>query len=458
MSSREKQIVVLGAGLAGLTAAAYAKRHGVRCRVFEASSALAGLAASSRDENGFTCDVGAHIITNRLAASVGFSARCEPCPGYGESVWLRRRFASYPFGLAARPKYALSAIAARLSGVFDRSEPQSAAQWFRRSFGKGLADQVALPLLEAWSGVPAEQLAPAVGDKMPCSVLRTMYLRAMGRLTGRAISIGYSRTLPENPAVVHVYPSDGIGAMCHHMAAPLTEMISLESPVECIYVDNGRVTGVRANDRDHHADAVISTAPVHVLPRLLQGDHNLGPLAAFRYRPMTFINLMMTGRGLLPNAVVWTPENHFPFFRATETPLQTPSVAPEGKTIIAVDIGCDVGDEYWRMDDEPLSDRCLSALEELIPDARARYLGCRVVRTKLAYPVFDLSYEPARAAFARSTGIQGLASVGRNGEFDHLLMEDVYWRTRYQMRSVLRSLERGSHACASFASCETVMS
>jgi len=42
--------------------------------------------------------------------------------------------------------------------------------------------------------------------------------------------------------------------------------------------------------------------------------------------------------------------------------------------------------------------------------------------------------------FQRDTGVQGLVSVGRNGEFDHLLMEDVYWRTVRRIRRLAEEL------------------
>jgi hypothetical protein len=61
------------------------------------------------------------------------------------------------------------------------------------------------------------------------------------------------------------------------------------------------------------------------------------------------------------------------------------------------------------------------------------------VRTKIAYPVFRLDYEPARQALEESTGIDGLLSIGRNGEFAHVLMEDVYWRTLRKTRRWLRT-------------------
>jgi hypothetical protein len=64
-------------------------------------------------------------------------------------------------------------------------------------------------------------------------------------------------------------------------------------------------------------------------------------------------------------------------------------------------------------------------------------MGCRVLRTPFAYPVFLNKYEDDRKRFQQSTGIESLYSIGRNGEFDHLLTEDVFWRTEAKMKSIL---------------------
>jgi protoporphyrinogen/coproporphyrinogen III oxidase len=227
-----------------------------------------------------------------------------------------------------------------------------------------------------------------------------------------------------------------LGVLCERMASDAGGVIELESPVEGIYVENERAVGVRVNGQDVAAAAVISTAPVHVLPKLIKGSDRLNYLAHFRYRPMVFVNLRLQGRGLLPEVVTWTPETQFPFFRLTETPLSMPWLAPEGKTLITVDIGCQVGDAIWTMPDEALGEYCLEPLAALIPDVRQRYLGCRVLKTPIAYPVFAQQYEEDRQRFERSTEIDGLCSVGRNGEFCHIFMEDVYWRCLRKARQV----------------------
>lgn len=419
--------VVVGAGLAGLVAARELTRRGVECEIFEASPNIGGLAASHRDADGFAYDVGAHFVTNRLAAAIGVGGRCRTVAHYGEAVWLDDRTYSYPLGLLTSPRYASSAAKTLLRR--EQADPVTAREWFQRSYGAALADEIALPLVEAWSGAPADELAASVGGNIPSSIAHTLFLRAAGRVSRRAVALGYSHEAPETPGVFHVYPDDGVAVMCDALLDASDASVHVSTPVEAIVTDGGRVVGVRTAAGEVEADLVVSTAPVNVLPRIVEGTSALDDLAAFRYRPMTFVNLLLDGRGLLPEVVVWTPEGKFPFFRLTEGPLSMPLQAPQGKTIITADIGCEVGDEIWTSSDDLLGETCLAALADLVPDIGSRHLGTRVTRTPYAYPVYLLDYETRRREFTESTGIEGLLSIGRNGEFAHILMEDVYWRT-----------------------------
>jgi protoporphyrinogen/coproporphyrinogen III oxidase len=438
IGATQHPVAIVGGGLAGLTAAAYLRRHGVPVRLYEAGPRLAGLAQSFQDEDGFTYDFGAHFITNRLAAALGIGALCRDVRQYGESVLLKGRASSYPLGLLRNFRFTGSAVASRLR--WSRRPVQSAADWFSTKYGPALADKVANPLTEAWSGLPASELSPAVADSIPGSIAETLLLKAMGRLTRRAVAIGYSREVPASSHVWHVYPEGGLGLLCNHLARELNDIIELQSPVEAIEVENNRAVAVRVNGRRHEAAAVVSTAPCHILAKLVQGTNALKYLERFRYRPMVFVNLRLQGRGLLPDVVLWTPEKQFPFFRLTETPMCMPWLAPEGKTLVTVDIGCEVGDAFWAMPDEQLGEYCVKYLEAVIPDVRQRYLGCRVLRTPVAYPVFARQYESDRRRFAVSTEVEGLYCVGRNAQFAHIFMEDVYWRTLNEMRRLRHHL------------------
>ncbi len=438
--TKRKPVAIIGGGIAGLTAALALRRRGVAVCLYEAGKKLAGLAASFHDEDGFTYDFGAHFITNRLAAAIGIGAQCRNVRHYGETVLLDGRAYSYPVGLLRIPRFSLSGLASRIKAVRSSSKPQSAAEWFEAEYGNALANEVAIPLIEAWSGAPASELAPSVGDKIAGGIGHTLALKLAGHLTRRAVASGYCREQPESIHVWHVYPEGGVSLLCEQIADGLQDAVHLESPVEGIIVESQRVAAIRVNGREHEVSAVMSTVPVHVLAKLVEGTTTVQHLARFHYRPMVFVNMRFSGRNLLPDVVTWTPEKHLPFFRLTETPRSMPWLAPPDKTLVTVDIGCEVGDEVWKMADEQLGEFCLEDLRSIIPDAQRRYLGCKALRTPIAYPVFLNEYEQDRLAFERSTEIDGLYSIGRNGEFAHVLMEDVYWRTLKKVRQLLASL------------------
>jgi len=338
------------------------------------------------------------------------------------------------------PRYALGGAWARVEVLLRPGPKASAADWFRAAYGRALADEVAIPLVEAWSGAPADALAASVGDKIPSSLVGTLALKVAARLTRRAVAIGYCRELRQGPHVWHTYPEGGVEVLCRRLAEDLEDEIRTSARVERIVVESGRVCAVQVKGEKIPVAAAVSTAPVSVLAKLVSGTEAVKPFARFRYRPMVFVNLRMEGRGLIPDVVTWIPERSFPFFRITEGPLSMPWLAPPGKTLLTVDIGCEVGDPLWSTPDEHLAKLCLEHLRPLVNDASARYLGARVLRTPIAYPIFLREYEEDRLRWQRTTGVAGLVSVGRNGEFDHLLMEDVYWRTVRRVRRLASDL------------------
>lgn len=436
-------VAIVGAGIAGVTAAAFLRRHGVAVKLYESSTRIAGLAASFKDAEGFTNDFGAHFITNRLAAAIGVADRCRDVRHYGEAVLVRGKTYSYPAGMLANPRFVASGIAARLKRSHP-GRPGSVAQWFRANYGQALADDVAIPLVEAWSGASADSLAASVAsEKLRNGALRSLWLKTAAVITRRAVTNGYSHEMPESVKVWHVYPEGGVSILVERLAAELQDAIALESPVEKIVVESGRAVAVRVRGREEEVSAVVSTAPCHVLPRIVTGTDSLQHLGRFRFRPMIFVNLRLRGRGLLPDTVLWTPEQQFPFFRITETTNSMPWLAPSGKCLLTVDLGCETTDPLWTAPEDQLTQLCLEHLQPIIPDVRQRFLGAQVLRTPIAYPVFLQEYEAHRLQLKESTGIAGLYSIGRNGEFAHILMEDVYWRTHARMRQLMREVELG---------------
>ncbi len=436
--SEKPPVAIVGGGLAGLVASRELQARGIPVQLFEASEQLGGLARTVRDETGFSFDFGAHFITNRLARELGGEDLCELVPRYGESVVTPNGTYSYPFGFARSPAFVSSMVRSRLR---PSSPPSNAAEGVSALYGSRMAQDIAIPLLEGWSGMPADSLAPAVIEKMDEGLLKTFWLKAVGRVKRRAVTIGYTREKPSSAAVWHVYPTEGVGSLIQRLATQVGEdVIKLSSPVEKIHVQNERVRAISVNGEEVEVAAAMSTAPVHILSRLVEGTTTLDYLARFRYRPMVFVNLLLEGRGYIPNVVAWYTDPDLPFFRLTETPLSMPWLAPDNKTTLMADFTADVGDETWTMDDDTLAKTTLEAIERFVPGIRDRYIGCRVLRTPLAYPLFLNEYEEDRQRFAQGTGVSGLYGIGRNGEFAHILMEDVYWRTKKKVEQLAAEL------------------
>jgi len=435
---KTKPIAIIGGGIAGLTAAHYLKQKNIPFILFEAGDRIAGLAMSFKDKDGFSNDFGAHFITNRLAKAIGVEQECKTVKYYGESVWINGKSYRYPFGLIAIPRMSLSFLKSKLKLNKKKTSPESIAELFRNTYGESLANEIALPLIEAWSGVPAHKLSPAIGKSLPKSILNTLYLKLASKITGRAVACGYNREKPEIPSVWHVYPNRGVSRLCSKLAEDLDDSIRLQSPVQEILVENEKAVAIMVKDELIDVSAVISTAPANILSKMVKGTNALQGIANFRFRAMLFVNIRFNERNLLPDTVVWFPEHKFPFFRLTEVTRSMPWLAPEGKSIVTVDIGCEKNDQYWNMENEKLINLCLENLKSIVPDAENKFIGATVLRTPYAYPIFLIEYEKERREFEKSTKIENLLSIGRNGEFAHRFMEDIYWRTRQKVADLIK--------------------
>lgn len=245
----ERPIIVLGAGIAGLTAANDLHRRAYPVQVYEAGQAIAGMAQSFTDKSGVKYDFGAHLITNRLAAALGVVERCYTITHYDETVFIAGKTYGFPFGLLRSPKFVGSALGARLTSL-GRPTPVTAADWYRSKYGKRMADDVAIPLVEAWSGVSADQLSSAViPPHVDRGLLNVLWLKVASWASGRAVANGFSREKAESPSVWHVYPRNGVVELCQQLAVGLEDKIALNTRVESIVVDSDRVQGARAPKR-----------------------------------------------------------------------------------------------------------------------------------------------------------------------------------------------------------------
>ena len=93
-------------------------------------------------------------------------------------------------------------------------------------------------------------------------------------------------------------------------------------------------------------------------------------------------------------------------------------LAPEGKTGICLEVGCNVGDELWNATDEELVEKSMPDLLDLGLLEREQIEDFFVIREANAYPIYDVGYK-ARIGelidWLEGSGF--IATAGRQGRF-----------------------------------------
>lgn len=427
------RVAVLGAGFSGLCVAHRLQRAGLEVRLFEADRRWGGL-AQTFERDGFRYDFGPHYITNRLATNLGLLDRCVHVP-YAESLYLGGRWYAFPFGLVRNPLYAAGAALGMLRSSQARAKCRNAADFFRVCYGGALADQVLCPLVAKWSGVAARDLSVDFVDRVPPPSVGVLARKLLGVVTRRSI-----QTMPNQGIVYHVIPRDGIQAVSDVLARDLGERIRLGAPVKRVRVERGAVACVEAGDESYACDAVVSTLPAPVLPRLIEGAPDLEPLTQLRFRPVVLGFLEVDRPRVLDRLLTWFPEPEWLFYRLSEQKIADPASAPAGRTLLTVEIACNEDDFAWTATQDQLRERLVEQIAGIFKLPREVFGGFESRRTRFGYPMYDLHTDHARRTLeveACGGGIEGMFLVGRSGSFRYILLEEAHTRAGAMAEKIL---------------------
>lgn len=260
-------VVIVGAGLAGLTCARRLHQQNIPVRVLEASDDVGGRVRSDRMD-GYILDRGFQVLFDAYPAvrrNIDLAAldlqRFDP----GAIIYQHGRHTVLTDPLRDRHwRDVVQAIGSTALPLIDKLRTLRLA-------------------LQLYSSLEAQKLEPDTESSIA-------YLRDQG-LSERAIDAFYRpffagilllRDLSTTAAAFRYYlrmlatghtvvPAAGMGAITQQLAAPLTQadMIRCDAPVAALLKDGDRVTGVRLESgEDVEADAVVLATEAPIAARL----------------------------------------------------------------------------------------------------------------------------------------------------------------------------------------------
>ena len=235
------------------------------------------------------------------------------------------------------------------------------------------------------------------------------------------------------------YVRGGAQTLVGHLAAQATEAgASLDTgrPVEGFDLDiAGRVAAARIHNGPGgpaeavRGDVYLSTAPLPVLlGDLLPATPQLAPARAaaegLRYLDMIFVFVIVGRPVITGDNWLYFPEREFIFNRGYEAKSFDPSMVPDDRSVLCLEITVRPGDPLNGESDEAIA-REATAQAAATGIFREDEVVERVVyRIPFAYPIYSTDYrERLATALDGVRRLGNLITLGRQGLFNHNNMD-----------------------------------
>lgn len=427
----EKSIIIIGGGIAGLSAGCYGQMNGYRTKIFELHDKPGGV-CTAWERKGYTIDGCIHWLVGTNPANEFYHIWKELGALPGQTIVDHECYLRIE-GKGGKV-FNVYADLDRLERHMKELAPEDKNVIEEFIKGARACTHVKMPVDKA-----AELYSPIDGLKLMFKMMPFLrIMRKWGKTSTlafsrrfkntfmrQAFSIGFSGDLSEDFPMLFMLMTLAwldqkaagytIGGSLEFSRAierrylALGGEISYKSPVAKILVKNDKAVGVRlADGTEHRSDIVISAADGHAtIFGMLGGKYIDAKIRGYYEKPRLFPPLVYVGLGVrrtfddMPSSVAGTS---FPLDKPVTVAGKKherlgvhiynfdPSLAPKGKTALKVMFNTDY--DYWKRlrgdlrrykaEKEQIADQVVAALDQRFPGLAAK-VEMRDVATPLTW-------------------------------------------------------------------------
>ena len=415
--------VVVGAGVAGLSAAWQLAREGWDITVVELEDTVGGLARSFYYDN-FIFDIGPHRFHTDDQVVIEFIEEVlgddKIIIDRASGVFFDGRYLDWPLAFSSIFKMPLRVMLGASFDLFFRSKPKgdSFEQYILGRYGRTLYNHFFKHFTEKFLKYPCDKLhADWASSGINRAVIDKRYK------ADSLFQVVKSTLLPKPVKAKFIYPGHG---GCDTFAQHLVDLIEKAggrvltgSSVSGLATAGYKITGVSvsgpAGQGDLHLrpDLLVWTAPITEIGRLLGL-----PKWGLEFLSVIIFNYEIEGEPILPYQWTYYGDKDLIFNRASIPSNFAPHTAPDGYSGICVELACMEGDGIWQ---DPEHLRPLVERDMLGVGMVRRYneiLDLHIERIRNTYPIYSLDYREKTHAALDSLGkYENLLLLGRTGTF-----------------------------------------
>jgi protoporphyrinogen oxidase len=419
-------IVILGGGLAGLSAAYHAQKRRLPHLLFEKESRPGGLVRSEKI-NGFTFDYTGHLLhikqerTRQLVLKdLGLANAFTPVQR-DSWVYLNGRYSRAPFqaNLFGQPDAVIrecldGMLAAQLLPPATKA-PRFFEEWNLRAFGKGIYKHFMEPYnTKLWGIHPSKMTTDFMGRFVPKPNLAQVF---EGALKDVGQPMGYNANF--------IYPRQG---GIEVLSAALARQVEVHCGTYAVAVDPKR-REVTLNTGDVvRYRSLVSTQHLPALVAMTKGAPETVRKAARKLRASSVlnVNLGIAGRNVSTKQWIYVPEPHLPFYRVGFYHSFSAALAPKGASSVYAEMSYS---PTRPIDKKKAPAKVKQGLLEMgILRKDDKIAAEFVADIKNAYVVYDAHRAEAVGRIQDYYRSQGIISTGRWGNWEYAAMEDAIWQ------------------------------